>query len=53
MKVILTTWTAVIVTGFPISIYYFIVRPWRRERRITLDGMLLVSCGLIFFQDPL
>jgi hypothetical protein len=53
MKVILTTWTAVIVVGLPVSIYYFIVRPWRRERRITLDGMLLVSCGLIFFQDPL
>lgn len=53
MKVILTTWTAVIVAGLPVGVYYFIVRPWRRERRITLDGMLLVACGLIFFQDPL
>ncbi len=53
MKVILSTWTAVILIGFPISIYYFIVRPWRRERRITLDGMLLVAMGLMFFQDPL
>ena len=53
MKVVLTTWTAVIIIGLPISLYYFIVRPWRRERRITLDGMLLVSCGLMFFQDPL
>jgi hypothetical protein len=39
--------------GLPVGIYYFIVRPWRRERRITLDGMLLVACGLLFFQDPL
>ena len=53
MKAILITWTTVIVVGLPVSLYYFIVRPWRRERRITLDGMLLVSCGLIFFQDPL
>src|SRR6516165_8849995 len=53
MKAILTTWTAVIVVGLPVGIYYFIVRPWRRERRITLDGMLLVACGLLFFQDPL
>jgi hypothetical protein len=53
MKVVLLTWTAVIVLGLPVGIYYFIVRPWRRERRITLDGMLLVACGLLFFHDPL
>ncbi|MEU5880521.1 spirocyclase AveC family protein [Spirillospora sp. NPDC047279] len=53
MKVVLVTWTAVTMLGLPIGIYYFIIRPWRRERRITLDGMLLVSFGLLFFQDPL
>jgi len=53
MKTILITWTVVILAGLPVGIYFFIVRPWRRERRITLDGMLLVSCGLLFFQDPL
>ncbi|WP_280382876.1 spirocyclase AveC family protein [Nocardia wallacei] len=53
MKTILIIWTAVIIAGLPVGIYYFIVRPWRRERRITLDGMLLVACGLLFFQDPL
>ena len=39
--------------GFPVAIYYFIIRPWRRERRITTDGMLMVAFGLLFFQDPL
>ena len=39
--------------GLPLAIWWFIVRPWLRERRITLDGMLLVSMGLMFFQDPL
>jgi hypothetical protein len=53
MKVVLTVWTIVILAGFPVSIYFFIVRPWRRERRITLDGMLLIGCGFMFFQDPL
>lgn len=53
MKTILTIWTTVIMAGLPVGIYYFIVRPWRRERRITTDGMLLVACGLLFFQDPL
>jgi Spirocyclase AveC-like len=53
MKTILVTWTAVIIVGYPVAIYYFLVRPWLRERRITLDGMLFVACGLLFFQDPL
>ncbi|GAA3207442.1 spirocyclase AveC family protein [Actinocorallia longicatena] len=53
MKAVLITWTVVIILGLPAGVYFFIVRPWRRERRITLDGMLLVSCGLLFFQDPL
>jgi hypothetical protein len=53
MKMILVTWTAVIVVGYPVAIYYFIIRPWRRERRITMDGMLFAACGLLFFQDPL
>lgn len=53
MKTILSIWTTVILIGLPVGIYYFIVRPWRRERRITTDGMLLVACGLLFFQDPL
>jgi hypothetical protein len=53
MKVILSVWTGVICAGFPVSIYFFLIRPWRRERRITLDGMLLISCAFLFFQDPL
>jgi len=53
MKTVLVTWTGVIMLGFPVAIYYFLVRPWRRERRITTDGMLLGAFGLAFFQDPL
>ena len=53
MKIALVTWTSVIMLGFPVAIYYFIIRPWRRERRITTDGMLIGAFGLVFFQDPL
>ncbi|MBI3227632.1 MAG: spirocyclase AveC family protein [Mycolicibacterium cosmeticum] len=42
-----------LIIGLPIGIYIIVIRPWRRERRITLDGMLLVSFNLMFFQDPL
>jgi len=51
MQIWLVSHAALICIGLPISIYYFIIRPWRRDRRITLDGMLLVALGLTFFQD--
>src|SRR5262245_5405754 len=53
MKIVLVTWTGVIMLGLPVAIYYVIIRPWRRERRITTDGMLMGAFGLVFFQDPL
>ncbi len=53
MQRVLITWTAVIMIGLPISVFYIIVKPWVKERRITTDGMLLVAMGLLFFQDPL
>jgi hypothetical protein len=53
MKAFLTFNAILVCIGLPTAIWWFIVRPWRRERRITLDGMLLVSMGLMFFQDPL
>ena len=53
MKAFLTMNSVVVCVGLPIAIWWFIIRPWRRERRITLDGMLLVCMGLMLFQDPL
>ena len=53
MKIILVIWTGVICLGLPVAIYYFVIKPWRRERRITTDGMLMGAFGLVFFQDPL
>jgi len=53
MKTILVTWTGVIMLGFPVALYYVVIRPWRRERRITTDAMLMGAFGLAFFQDPL
>jgi MoxR-like ATPase len=53
MKVILSVWTGVICLGLPVAIYYVVIKPWRRERRITTDAMLMGAFGLVFFQDPL
>ena len=38
MKTVLTVWTGVIVLGWPVAVYHFLIKPWRRERRITTDG---------------
>jgi hypothetical protein len=53
MKVVLTANAVAMCIGLPVAVWWFIIRPWVRERRITLDGLLLVSCALFFFQDPL
>ncbi|ADP81267.1 spirocyclase AveC family protein [Pseudofrankia inefficax] len=53
MKIPLVVDAAAMWIGLPIAIWHFLVRPWLRERRITLDGMLLASLGLMGFQDPL
>jgi hypothetical protein len=53
MKVMLSANAIVELVALPVALWWFIVRPWRRERRITLDGMLMGAMGLMFFQDPL
>ena len=53
MKAVLISWQAV---GIPVAlglIGWFLVRPWVRERRITFDGLLTISCLLVAWQDPL
>ncbi|MHA3019065.1 spirocyclase AveC family protein [Mycobacterium sp. BMJ-28] len=53
MKIMLTTNAVLMCIGLPAAVWWFLIRPWIRERRITLDGLLLASCSLFFFQDPL
>ena len=44
----------VIVVGLVIFFGYgFLVRPWRRERRVTLDGLLYLAFFTLYWADPL
>lgn len=52
MKIPLIANAVILWVALPFALYYFFIKPWRQERRITLDGMLLISMGLMFFQDP-
>nr|WP_255525297.1 spirocyclase AveC family protein [Mycolicibacterium sp. BK634] len=34
-------------------LWWFVVRPWLRERKVTVDGALTLAFCTLFFQDPL
>lgn len=51
MKVTLRTWEFV---GIPITIYtvyHFVVRPWRRDGRLSPDGLMLLAMMTCYWQD--
>jgi hypothetical protein len=53
MKANLIFWEVIsLPTAFAL-IYRFVIRPWRRERHIGVDGMLILGYATIWFQDPL
>jgi Spirocyclase AveC-like len=53
MVVSARVWEIAVVVLSVITIRHFIVRPWRRERRLTLDGMLIIAWVFSWFaQDP-
>ena len=44
--------TALGALAFMASIYCFIIRPYRRNRRLSSDGLFALCFILIFWQDP-
>jgi hypothetical protein len=36
-----------------ITVYVWAIRPWRREGRLTFDGILVIALPICYFQDPL
>src|SRR5262245_31846568 len=50
---------AILQVAFPLLalfvVYRFVVRPWRRDRRLSLDGILVIVISplLLYWQDPL
>jgi Spirocyclase AveC-like len=53
MSVGLVIWQIVTTAGMLGFFYWFLVRPWVRERRLTTDGILCVAGFFLWFQDPL
>lgn len=53
MKGILIAWQ---VGSIPATLgltYWFVVRPWLRDRKVGIDGILVIGFLTVWFQDPL
>jgi hypothetical protein len=46
-------WTVLTVAGMCCFLYFFLIRPWRRQGGITLDGMLCITFLFLSLQDPI
>lgn len=53
MAVNLVFWQAISIPVAMAMIWWFVVRPWRRERRVGVDGVLVLAFATFGFQDPL
>jgi hypothetical protein len=53
MKIELILWQTLSIPAGVALIYWFIVRPWRREGRVGIDGILVAAFSTVVFQDPL
>ena len=53
MKLALIAFQVILPVAGLTVIYLFVVRPWRRERRLTTYGLLVVAFSTLWFQDPL
>jgi Spirocyclase AveC-like len=40
------------VIGAVLVIYFIVIRPWRRNGRISLDGMIVLAATCIYWWDP-
>jgi hypothetical protein len=53
MQVELVLWQVLSIPAALYLLYRFVVKPWRRDRRVGVDGVLLIAFASLWFQDPL
>jgi Spirocyclase AveC-like len=53
MKIAVHGTEAVMAVGIPLMLFRFVVRPWRRDGRLSLDGLLILAFFWVWWQDPL
>jgi hypothetical protein len=53
MKAILVFWQVASIPTTLALTYWFVVRPWRRDRRLGIDGILTIAYLTMWWQDPI
>jgi Spirocyclase AveC-like len=53
MTDVFDVWQVAGLFGAGFCFYWFLIRPWRREHRITTDGLLVIACSTLWFMDPM
>src|SRR3954452_1551428 len=53
MKVALVGWQIILPIAGLAVIIWFVVRPWRRERRLGVEGLLVVAFSTLWVVDPM
>jgi hypothetical protein len=53
MRTVHDIWQPAGIAAALFCLYWFIVRPWRRDRTVTTDGLLVAAFATLWFQDPL
>lgn len=53
MQTVLTLWQPAGFVALAFCYWWFLIRPWRAEGRITTDGLLVIGFSTLWFQDPL
>jgi len=53
MKAALTFWQIALPIAGTAALYWFVVRPWRRERYVPLEGLMAIAFLNLSFHDPL
>jgi hypothetical protein len=51
MKAEITATEVLSLVGLVVALYFFFVRPWRRERRVTADGLISLGFLTLYWQD--
>jgi hypothetical protein len=53
MRVVQDIWQPVGILAALFCLYWYLVRPWLRERTVTTDGLLVAAFSTLWFEDPL
>lgn len=53
MTITIWTFQAVCLVVGIAGIYWFVIRPWRRDGRLNFDSFMVIGFYLTFWQDPL